>query len=115
MNRAMILCWAVGLVFLSASCQPAHTPSRQIFDEAEEAYRSGQYDLAHRRYEQFLKQNLDSQLARLSERRMLSIEREIESVMNIKSGPRPVYANPQDSSTQAPTQEPHIFLGREPL
>lgn len=97
----------LGLFLLA--CQPPFEPSRQVFDRAEDAYRSGQYDIAHQKYAQFLKQNPDPQLARLAERRILSIEREIESVLGKKSGPRPVFVNREDSASETPMRQPHIF------
>lgn len=97
----------LGLMLLA--CQPMLEPSRQVFDQAEDAYRSGQYDKAHQKYAQFLKQNPDPQLARLAERRILSIEREIESVLGKKSGPRPVFVNREDKVSETPAAHPHIF------
>ena len=75
----------------SMGCE--EVPERRVshFDLAEDAYRSGQYELAHQHYGVFLRQNPDPQLARLAERRILSIEREIECVLGKKNGPRPAY------------------------
>ena len=83
-------------------------PSRQYFDTAEEAYKSGQYEVAHQNYSVFLRLNPDPQLARLAERRILSIEREMECVLGQKTGPRPAYVN-RDESGETPSQHPRII------
>ncbi len=88
----------IGLVLMLASCllacQPERLSDRSLFDEAEQAYRQGHYDRAVELYEAFLKGSPDPQLARLAERRVLSIEREIETVMGNRAGPRPIYLRP---------------------
>lgn len=86
-------------------------PSRVLFDEAEEAYKSGQYERATMLYAEFLKSDPDPQLARLAERRSLSIEREIDNIMGKKDGPRPVYIN-NGEQISGPTRQSHIFVLR---
>lgn len=76
-------------------------PSRAYFDEAEEAYKSGHYERASLLYKEFLKSNPDPQLARLAERRSLSIEREIDNVMGKKDAARPVYISPNASDEES--------------
>ena len=94
--------------FLILGCQGQATPARDYFDRAEDAYKSGQYEIAHQNYSAFLRQNPDPQLARLAERRLLSIEREMECVLEQKSGPRPAYVNREDSS-EVPSQHPRVL------
>ena len=69
------------------------SPRSSYFDIAEDAYRRCDYDAAYKHYSAFLGQDPDPQLARLAERRMRSIKREISCVFGEKSGPRPVYVN----------------------
>ncbi|MFA5623777.1 MAG: tetratricopeptide repeat protein [Bradymonadales bacterium] len=97
--------------FLILSCQPPSVPSRVLFDEAELAYKTGQYERASHLYSEFLKSDPDPQLARLAERRSLSIEREIDNVMGKKDGPRPVYIN-SGEALSTPTKQSHIFVLR---
>ena len=106
-----LLAPAVALVacFALPACQQQRLPSRAYFDEAETAYRAGNYDLAQQQYTYFLKQNPDPQLARLAERRILSISREIENVMGQNTGFRPKRVIGDAPSTQTPAQQPHIF------
>lgn len=77
-----------------SACQPRPVPEREIFDEAEDAYRAGDYDRALERYEAFLKTAPDHQLAPIAQQRVLSIERELEVVMGRTNGPRPFYLRP---------------------
>ena len=98
----------LALMLCVMGCQGQSTPSRQYFDTAEEAYRSGRYEVAHQNYSLFLRLNPDPQLARLAERRILSIERELESVLGQKNGPRPAYVN-QDETGEVPSQYPRIL------
>ena len=93
----------------SMGCE--EVPERRVshFDLAEDAYRSGQYELAHQHYGVFLRQNPDPQLARLAERRILSIEREIECVLGKKNGPRPAYVQRTDDGENVPTQYPRVL------
>lgn len=100
--------WAV-VTLCCMACQPVHVSPRALFDEAEAAYRVGNYDVAHQQYMKFLKQNPDPQLAILAERRMRSIEREFDNVMGQKTGPRPVYVAGEDPSRATPTRQPQIF------
>ena len=94
-----------------AACEPPPHISREDFDQAEIAYKSGQYDKATELYNRFLKSSPDPQLARLAERRVLSIEREFESIRDKKNGPRPIYLINESSST--PTKQSHIFTIRD--
>ena len=98
----------LALMLMMMGCQGQSTPSRQYFDTAEEAYKSGRYEVAHQNYSLFLRLNPDPQLARLAERRILSIERELESVLGQKNGPRPAYVN-QDETSEVPSQYPTIL------
>ena len=89
-------------------CQSQSQPARIYFDAAEEAYRTGQYEVAHQKYSLFLRQNPDPQLTRLAERRILSIEREIECVFGQKSGPRPSYIN-REVTGEMPLKHPPVI------
>ncbi|MBQ9394318.1 MAG: hypothetical protein IJU23_02235 [Proteobacteria bacterium] len=91
-----------------AGCQMQTTPVNQYFEAAENACRAGQYELAHQNYSAFLKQNPDPQFARLAERRILAIEREIECVRGQKSGPRPSYVNQEETRGSMPVQHPNV-------
>ncbi len=108
-GRVVLILVLLGMTFLVMACQPSHRPSRETFDEAESAYRIGNYDVARQNYALFLKQNPDPQLARLAERRLLSIEREFENVMGQKTGPRPVYVAGESPTNAVPSQQPQIF------
>lgn len=94
---------------LMAGCIDAPQNRASHFDLAEDAYRSGRYETAHREYGIFLRQNPDPQLARLAERRLLSIEREIECVLGKKNGPRPAYVRQSDDGENVPTQYPRVL------
>ena len=102
-----ILCLNLFLLLI-CGCQGQSTQSRQYFDIAEDAYKSGQYEVAHQNYTTFLRLNPDPQLARLAERRILSIEREMECVLGQKEGPRPAYVN-HDETGETPSQHPRII------
>ena len=88
-------------------------PPIVYFEQAEKDYRSGQYEAAHRNYNIFLKQSPDPQLARLAERRVLAIEREIECVLGQKSGPRPAYVNRDENQDNMPLQHPGVLHKNE--
>lgn len=92
-----------------AGCQMQSGHVETYFETAETAYRAGQYELAHQNYSAFLKQNPDPQLARLAERRILSIEREIECVLGQKTGPRPAYVNQDEANGSAPAPHPAVL------
>lgn len=83
-----------GALLVGSGCQPQRHPERELFDEAEAAYRNGHYDRAIEHYEAFLKASPDHQLARLAQERILNIERELEVVMGRRNGPRPIYLRP---------------------
>ncbi len=100
---------AVIALCMHAGCVDAPQNRASHFDLAEDAYRSGQYETAHREYGIFLRQNPDPQLARLAERRLLSIEREIECVLGKKNGPRPAYVRQSDDGVNIPTQYPRVL------
>ena len=104
---AIILIFSLSFLPM-VGCQDHGVPSRQYFDQAENAYRSGQYEVAYQNYTVFLRRNPDPQLARLAERRLLSIEREMECVFGQKSGPRPAYIM-HDESGDVPVQHPRIL------
>lgn len=93
---------ALLLAGVFAACQPATKPHREVFEEAETAYRAGHYDRALERYEVFLKSSPDHQLAPLAQQRILSIERELEVVMGRREGPRPIYLRPIGDGPEGP-------------
>lgn len=103
------LLMACGVIFLCSGCDDAPQRRESHFDLGESAYRSGQYESAHQHYGIFLRQNPDPQLARLAERRILSIEREIECVLGRKNGPRPAYVQQSDDGENVPTQYPRVL------
>ncbi len=109
------LAWITVIGILGMSCQADHVSPRETFDRAEAAYRVGNYDVAHQHYTQFLKKNPDPQLAILAQRRLRSIEREIDNVMGQKTGPRPVYVAGEDPSQAVPTRQPQIFQNHSSL
>ncbi len=115
LTKASAACLTATLLLCFNACQQQHVPSRVYFDEAETAYRAGNYDLALQQYEYFLKQNPDPQLARLAERRKLSITREIDNVMGQKTGFRPKRVAGDSPSDQIPSQQPHIFQSNSSL
>ncbi len=97
-------------------CQGEKVHALSYFDAAEDAYRAGQYEIAHQNYSAFLKLNPDPQLARLSERRILAIEREIECVLGQKSGPRPAYVNQENARGNMPVQQaPILYKSERPV
>ena len=96
---------------LCISCQPATFNERDFFDSAENAYKEGNYEEATTQYKKFLESSPDPQLARLAERRLLAIEREIDNVMSRKNGPRPVYMN-NDPDMQE-TKDPGLFFQKK--
>ena len=100
------------MCFLSA-CQEMQERPVSYFETAEQAYRVGQYEVAHQNYSAFLKHNPDPQLVRLAERRILSIEREIECVLGQSSGPRPAYVSQEDSSGGGKTQQTRVLYKSE--
>ncbi len=93
---------------LSIGCQMQTARIESYFETAENAYRAGQYELAHQNYSAFLKLNPDPQLARLAERRILAIDREIECVLGQKSGPQ-FYVNQDESKGSVPAQHPNVL------
>ena len=101
------------LCLLLNACQNNAVPPIRYFEMAEAAYKAGQYESAHQNYTIFLRQNPDPQLARLAERRILSIEREIESVLGQKSGPRPAYVYKDESADSTPLQHPGVLHKNE--
>ena len=97
------------LIFSSmTACGIQNNPSESYFETAENAYRAGQYEIAHQNYTAFLKQNPDPQLARLAERRIWSIMREFDCVQGQESGPRPVYVNQDKAQGAIPSQHPNV-------
>ena len=92
---------ALWIVTLSG-CEEDRKPGDQIFQEAEKAFRLGDYDKALTLYQEFLEQNPNSPLTSIAEQRIMSIEREFKSVMGKKRGLHPIYlkpADPDDGST----------------
>ena len=111
--RAAARAWRLLSVFLLSlgipGCHGEEVRPQSFFETAENAYRVGDYETAHQYYSLFLRQAPDPQLARLAERRMLSIEREIECVLGQKSGPRPVYVHRDETPGNAPVQHPRVL------
>ncbi len=109
----IILLW---MMLPILGCQGEKVRAVSYFEAAEDAYRAGQYEVAHQNYSAFLKLNPDPQLARLSERRILAIEREIECVLGQKSGPRPAYVNQEDARANMPIQQaPILYKSERPV
>ncbi len=95
------------------ACENKAIPPIQYFERAEAAYKAGQYEVAHQNYTIFLKQNPDNQMARLANYRLESIEREIESVLGQKTGPRPAYVYQDENPGNAPLQHPGVLYKNE--
>lgn len=106
LKKSLVVIWIGSLL---CGCQLQTSRVESYFETAEAAYKAGQYELAHQNYSAFLKQNPDPQLARLAERRILAIEREIECVLGQKSGPRPAYVNQEESKGSVPSQHPNVM------
>ncbi len=79
------------ILLVAVACNPPQSSQREIFDRAEEAYKEGRHQDATNDYSLFLASDPDPQLARLAERRKLSIQREIEQILGRQQEPRPVY------------------------
>lgn len=101
----LVICMSMCLL---SGCEVQTGRQESYFELGETAYRAGQYEIAHQNYSAFLKQNPDPQLARLAERRILAIEREIECVLGQKSGPRPAYVNQEEARGAIPSQHPNV-------
>ena len=109
-------CFSKGIliaVLFCLGCQGEKVRAITFFDTAEDAYRAGRYEVAHENYTAFLKQNPDPQLARLAERRIHAIEREIECVLGQKSGPRPAYVNQEELRGDRPSQTSRVLYQSE--
>ena len=104
--RSALLGLAAIFVLVTSACKPERRPAREVFNEAEEAYRAGAYDEALERYEQFLREAPEHQLAPLAQQRVLNIERELEVIMGRRNGPRPIYLRPVEKGIAVPSQPP---------
>ncbi len=113
MMRVFLFVLSFFFMTILTSCQQQSVRPASFFEAAENAYRSGQYEIAHQNYSAFLKTNPDPQLSRLAERRILAIEREIECVLGQKTGPRPAYVNQEEARGSAPGQHPKILTQSE--
>lgn len=77
------------------ACQPEPQEETILFQEAETLYKGGDFDGASKRYQAFLRAYPRSPLAETARMRLRTIDREVESVMGVKGGNRPIYIRPE--------------------
>ena len=97
MNARRLLCLLLlTLAVAAAACQPQQREETVLFQEAEALYRGGDYDGAARRYQAFLVAYPRSPFSKTAKLRLRTIDREVESVMGVRGGNRPIYIKPED-------------------
>lgn len=94
-----LLC-LLALALALAACQPQQREETVLFQEAEALYRAGDYDGAARRYQAFLVAYPRSPFSRTAKLRLRTIDREVESVMGVRGGNRPIYIRPEDQAAR---------------
>lgn len=88
------------------ACQPQQREETVLFQEAETMYRSGDYDGAARRYQAFLAAYPRSPFSKTAKLRLRTIDREVESVMGVRGGNRPIYIKPEDQRPRPDAGQP---------
>ncbi len=89
-----LLLLALVLSTTSLGCEVEVREETVIFEEAERRYRTGDYEAASAYYQRFLSVYPRSPLAATAELRIRTIEREVEAIMDARSGNRPLYVKP---------------------
>lgn len=103
----LLICWGLLTLLLHlVACQQERKPASDLFQEAEQAYRGGDYDEALRKYEEFLEQDPNSPLSSLAKQRISNIEREFNNVMGNKKGLHPIYLKPNKGGQTGPNENP---------
>jgi hypothetical protein len=94
--RRLLCLLLVTLAVATVACQPQQREETVLFQEAEALYRGGDYDGAARRYQAFLVAYPRSPFSKTAKLRLRTIDREVESVMGVRGGNRPIYIKPED-------------------
>ena len=112
-RRLVCLALLVGSLLIFGCDGPEHTQV-ELFEHAEVAYRSGDYDVALDGYQAFLHAYPDSPLAKTAKLRVRSINREVHSVMTRKDMPRPNYVGRGDTPGTSSKGASKADAGAEP-
>ncbi len=96
--------WLV-MLLVFCGCQSSRPTETALFEEAEIAYRAGNYDGALNGYQAFLRTYPMSPLAKTAEMRLRNIRREVSSVMGRQGMPRPVYHGSKRAGSEGEAQE----------
>ena len=97
-QTGLLLLLFLTLLNLSA-CKQESQGGNELFLEAEDAYKIGDYDRATAKYNQFLKEHPNSSLTDLATQRVENIKREFHSIMSKPRGLHPIYLKPRPSDT----------------
>ncbi len=92
-----VLVFGCFVFFALSACAPGAQEETTVFQEAEALYSAGEYDGATERYEAFLERYPRSPFAKTARLRLLTIDREIESVMGTRGTNRPILLRPSES------------------
>jgi hypothetical protein len=87
----------IALALCLVACQPQQREETILFQEAETLYQDGDYEGATTRYEAFLEAYPRSPFAATARRRLKTIDREVDSVISVRGGNRPIYIRPEAS------------------
>ena len=83
------------------ACHPQQKEETVLFQEAETLYQDGDYEGAAGRYQAFLEAYPRSPFAATARRRLKTIDREVDSVMGVRGGNRPIYVRPRAKTPDA--------------
>jgi len=94
---------------LALGCQASSTTETASFEQAEVAYRAGQYSRALDGYQGFLKRYPKSPLASVARTRIRCISREIRGLKGRKGVPLPIYKGGSSvSAANQPDKSPEV-------
>ena len=103
----ILLVGALLLGGLPSGCQRSEVQRTSLFETAERHFERGEYDAALDDYQAFVDRYPRSPLAETARLRIRSINREVQSMMNRKSGPEARYVGTEgDDDPEAPAPEP---------
>jgi hypothetical protein len=102
MNRLWVAFAAGASVCAVLGCQPTVAEETALFEQAELCYLHGDYEGARIRYERFVELHSSSPLVTTAQTRLLTIDRELDSVMGRRGAPAPIRVNPYGATAAEP-------------
>ncbi|TVR03055.1 MAG: hypothetical protein EA398_05935 [Deltaproteobacteria bacterium] len=102
----LLLLGALLAALTLTACEDVHHEETRLFDLAEERLRAGDYEGARTLFRRFLEEHPQSTLRSLADRRLITLDRELDAIMGRRGAPAPIHVPPPGSEILSRPEAP---------